>query len=243
MKALAYNVAALDKVLGLAAQVGDSYKPGNMSIERTALTSLLEESRKSVTAVLKAEGDLASAINRRQEAFETLPSMGSQISALAASCGMDSKDLEDLNRIRKYFRSQPFKVAPKKATSGEPQTSASSADARRKNRQLSFDNKVVIFESMIRFLEEHPLYHPNEAQFTIEGLKERLESLKALNSAINEAKSQLTNVRAQAKGVIFNKKNGVFGRARMTRQYLKAVLGGDNDLYKSISKVKFKEQA
>src|SRR4051812_5873983 len=100
MKTLAYNVAALDKVLGLATQVGDSYKPSNASIERTALTALLEESRKSVTAVLKAEGDLATAINHRQQAFDGLPLLGIQIMGLAESGGMDEKDLQDLDKIR-----------------------------------------------------------------------------------------------------------------------------------------------
>src|SRR4051812_10882186 len=126
MKALAYNVAALDKVLGLATQVGDSYKPGNTSIERTALTALLEESRKSVTAVLKAEGDLATAINQRQLAFEKLPTLGMQITGLAESGGMNQKDLQDLNRMRKRFRSQPFKgIAQTTSPGGQAGESAS----------------------------------------------------------------------------------------------------------------------
>jgi hypothetical protein len=247
MKATAYNVAALDKVLGLATQVGDSYKPGNASIECTALRSLLEESRKSVTAVLKAEGDLTSAINRRQEAFATLPMLGMQIRELADSGGMDEKDLQDLDRMRKRFRSQPFKPALNSASGGQNKTSVDVSDSStettlRKNRQLSFDNQAVTLESIIRFLEDKPLYNPTEPQFTIEGLKAKLAELQACNTAINDAKSELTNIRAMARKMIFDRKSGVYGKARMTKRYLKAILGRDADLYKSISKVKFKNK-
>src|SRR5688500_3759417 len=178
MKATAYNVAALDKVLGLAAQVGDSYKPGNASIERTALAALLEESRKSVTAVLKAEGDLATAINHRQTAFDQLPLLGTQIMGIAESGGMNEKDLQDLDRMRKRFRSHPFKPALNITPGGQNQTDVSEPSSEtsvRKNRVLSFDNKVVTLESIISFLEQHPAYNPTEPEFTIEGLKAKLE--------------------------------------------------------------------
>jgi len=246
MKATAYNVAALDKVLGLATQVGDSYKPGNASIERTALMSLLEESRKSVTAVLKAEGDLASAINQRQQAFEKLPTLGMQIRWLAESGGMDEKDLQDLDRMRKRFRSQPFKPALNAIPGGQknkgaPEDSEPSPETTlRKNRQLSFDSKVVTLESIIRYLEEKPSYNPTETEFTIEGLKEKLASLYAHNEAVRDARSRLINMREGAKRTIFDRRTGVFGRARMTKRYLKVVLGTDTDLYKAIDKVKFR---
>jgi hypothetical protein len=245
MKALAYNVAALDKVLGLATQVGDSYKPGNASIERTALAALLEESRKSVTAVLKAEGDLVSAINRRQRAFETLPLLGMQIMGLAESGGMGEKDLQDLDKIRKRFRSQPFKgtaqdISPDGQAMPTEVSVPSSETAVRKNRILSYDSKVVTLESLIKFLEERPAYNPTEPFFSIESLKEKLAELSTHNTAIINAKSELIRVRGEAKKLIFDRTSGIFGKARMTKRYLRTILGRNDELYKSISKVKFK---
>lgn len=250
MKALAYNVAALDKVLGLAAKVSDSYKPGNASIERTALTALLEESRKSVTAVLKAEGDLASAINRRQQAFDKLPLLGTQIMGLAESGGMNQSDLQDLDRMRKRFRSQPFNGTAQNASPGgqagqniSEVSSASDETPVRKNRQLSFDNKVITLESIIKFLEAHPSYNPTEPEFTIAGLKEKLATLNAHNTAINDAKSELVRSRVQAKKMIFDRQTGIAGKARMTKRYLRTILGANTEMYKSINRIKFKTQA
>jgi len=245
MKALAYNVAALDKVLGLATKVGDSYKPGNASIERTALTALLEESRKSFTAVLKAEGDLASAINQRQDAFDKLPLLGMQIMGLAEVGGMSRKDLQDLDKMRKRFRSQPFKdPALKNGRGGQAaDVSAPSTETPvRRNRQLSFDNKVVTLESIIKYLEEQGSYNPTEPEFAVKGLKEKLAQLNAHNTAIIGAKSELVSLRGEAKKLIFDQETGVFGRARLTQKYLRAILGVNTELYKSISKVKFKNK-
>lgn len=257
MKALAYNVAALDKVLGLAAKVSDSYKPSNASIDRTALTALLEESRKSVTAVLKAEGDLVSAINKRQEAFDKLPLLGTQIMGLAESGGMNQSDLQDLNKMRKRFRSQPFSAgilrnngtAQKTSSGGQAEqtisevSSASGDTSVRKNRQLSYDNKVVTLESIIKFLEVHPSYNPAEPEFTIAGLKEKLAALHAHNTAINDAKSELIRSRVQAKKMIFDHQTGITGKARMTKKYLRTILGANTEMYKSISRIKFKTKA
>ncbi|HYG04197.1 MAG TPA: hypothetical protein VD927_17240 [Chryseosolibacter sp.] len=238
MKALAYNVAALDKVLGLATQVGDSYKPGNASIERTALTALLEESRKSITAVLKAEGDLATAINQRQKAFDGLPLLGTHIMGIAVSGGMEEKDLSDLNRLRKRFRSNPFKTDL--VHDAEEGSGSAPPNKVRMNRQLSFDNKVVTLESIIRFLEDKPAYNPTESEFSIDGLKETLSGLQAHNTAVIEAKFALSNIRGQAKAMIFGRQTGVFGKTRMTKVYLKTILGRDTDLYRSINNVKLK---
>ena len=237
MKALAYNVAALDKVLALATQVGDSYKPGNASIERTALAALLEESRKSVTAVLKAEGDLATAINQRQDAFDALPALGLQIIGLAESGDMEDKHLKDLDKMRKRFRSQPFKGT---GETGTAEVSTPSETSQRKHRILSYDNKVVTLESIIKFLEEHPSYSPMEPEFSIAGLKEKLAALHAHNAAVTTAKAELTQIREKAKELIFDRKIGVRGRAKMAKRYLRTILGTKSDLYKSISKVKFK---
>lgn len=243
MKKTAYNVAALDKVLSLATQIGDSYKPGNASIERTALASLLDESRKSVTAVLKAEGDLASAINKRQEAFDQLANFGTRIKNIAEAGGMNEKDLQDLDRMRNRFRSQPFKSVlndnaegQRTAEASEPSTDTSV----RKNRILSYDSKVVTLESIISYLENHPTYNPTEPEFTVEGLKTKLEELSTLTANVNDAKSNLTKARAMANITIFDHKTGIYGRARMTKKYLRTILGPRAELHRAISKVRFK---
>ena len=113
----------------------------------------------------------------------------------------------------------------------------------RKNRQLSYDNKVVTLESIIKFLEGHPSYNPTEPEFTVAGLKEKLAMLNAHNAAINDAKSHLVSARGDAKKMIFDRKTGVCGRARMVKRYLRTILGTETELYRSISKVKFKTKA
>jgi hypothetical protein len=243
MKALAYNVAAFDKVLGLATQVGDSYKPGNASIERTALIALLEESRKSITAVLKAEGEVATAVNQRQTAFEMLPQLSAQIVSLAESCGMDEKDLEDLKSLQRRFRSQPFKTSADQVNSTVQTAEPLPEPRKRRNRQLSFDNKVVNMEAMIQFLEDHPAYRPTEWEFSADGLKQKLAMLTDANTLANQARSALTGSRAKAKKLVFDRSTGIYGRARMAKKYLRVALGSDADLYKAVKKIKFKNKA
>jgi hypothetical protein len=247
MKTVTKNVAALDKVLALATQVGDSYKPSNASIERTALAALLEESRKSVTAVLKAEGNLATAINQRQQTFEDLPSLGVRIMGVAESGGMNKKDLQDLDKMRKRFRSQPFKNAaantPLRSGSNAQGPEPSPDTGLRKNRQLGYDNKVMTLESIVKFLEEKPVYNPAEPELTVAGLKAKLADLQAKNESVTKERSTLVKVRGEAKSMVFDRDNGVYGKARLAKKYLKTILSRDSDLFKSVSKVKIANKA
>jgi hypothetical protein len=146
--------------------------------------------------------------------------------------------------MRKRFRSQPFKgTALKNDPIGQNTVGVSVPSAEtpvRKNRQLSFDNKVVILESIIKFLEEHASYNPTEPEFSIAGLKEKLATLKAHNLRIIDAKSELVNSRGKAKEVVFDRRTGIFGRSRMVKKYLRTILGPKAELYKSISKIRFK---
>jgi len=247
MKALAYNVAALDKVLGLATQVGDSYKPSIASIERTALTSLLEESRKSITAVLKAEGDLATAIKLRQQAFDLLPALGVKVMLTAKSCSLSPIELAELNRIRKRFRSQPFNAKVQRASpdgpGGPSNSEGESPPAEviaRKNRQLSYDYKLITLESLIRFLEDKPAYAPNETNVDIDSLKAKLEELVAHNAAVVKARYTVTEARAYAKAIVSNRETGVIAMVSLVKIYLQSVFSKDHDFYNSTIQIKLK---
>lgn len=235
MKTSNQNVAALDKVLGLATQLGDSYKPGNPSIDCAALMALLEESRKLIAAAQNAEAEMASAVNRRQASFEDLHQLGLRIRDTAESSGMNARDLHDLDMRRKRFRSQPFKSrdTPPIGESGEPAPA-------RKNRSLSYEIKVSTLESVIALLEGNPGYCPTSEDLTLEALKGRVQVLKDSNSSIIRAQAHLRAARTRVKEVVFDRESGIHGKARMTKRYLRSILGADNDLYRSVSRIRFK---
>jgi hypothetical protein len=245
MKAHANNVAALEKLLGLCNTHGASYNPGNASIERTALTALLEEAQKSIQAVHKARGELAKAVNLRQRTFDDLPLLGTAVVSIATANGMARDHLDDLNRIRKRFRSQPFKgTALKTGPGGQagqptPEGSAASADVPvRKNRQLNFETKVDNFAELIEFLENEPSYAPKEHEFTLAGLKEKLAALKAMNLSVQDAVTALQQARAARNEIVQNNPNGVLGTIKMVKRYFQAIFGTTSEQFRPVSKIK-----
>lgn len=233
MKAISHNVAALDQVLGLAAPVFDSYKPGNASIERTALTALLEESKKSITAVHTAYADYHAAMNRRQQAFSELPRIGLYVYHLAECNGMNEKDLAHLNTVRARFISNPFKSEKALASSEEENSPL------RRNRQLGFAQKAATLEAIITMLDGHPNY-PTEAEWSVSALRITLAEMQQHSIAVAEKLGVLTKARAEVKQLVFDRKNGILGLVRKTKRYLRLTLGRKADLYRSISKIKFR---
>lgn len=253
MKAHAHNVAALEKLLGLCNTHSASYTPGNASIERTALTALLEEAQKSIQAVHKAEGDLAKAVNLRLRSYDDLPLLGTRIISIAEANGMARDHLADLNRIRKRFRSQPFSegVIREKGTAlntspggqaGQTASdiSGSSPDAPvKKRRQLNFESKADNFAAMIEFLENETTYAPKESQFTIEGLKAKLAALHAQNTAVHDAVTALQQARAARNEIVLNKAQSVVSSGRQVKRYFRGILGTTHEQFKPIRRIKF----
>ena len=249
MKAHANNVAALEQLLGLCNTHGASYNPGNASIERTALTALLEEAQKSIQAVHKARGELAKAVNLRARVFDDLPILGTAIVSIATANGMARDHLEDLNRIRKRFRSQPFKGTAQTTGPGgqagqpTPEGSAASADIPvRKNRQLNFYTKVDNFAELIEFLENEPSYAPKEPELTVSGLMTKLATLKAQNLAVHDAVTTLQQARAARNAIVLNNPNSVVNSSRMVKRYFQATLGTTSEQFKPVRRIKLRKK-
>jgi hypothetical protein len=247
MKAHAYNAEAFEKLLGICTKHGASYNPGNAAIERTALQALLEEAQKSIHAVHKAESDLVKAVNLRQSAYDGLSLLGTSIVNIAEAGGMPPAHLKDLNRITKKFRSQPFNgTAQKEGPGGQAGQSGVSEPSPetpvRFNRILGFGSKLQTLAEVIQFLEGEATYNPKEPQFTIEGLKDKVEELHAHNAKVNQAKTALKLAKAFQHESIFNKMSGLCGIGRRVKRYLRGVFKLNSAQYKEVQTIKFKSR-
>ena len=104
---------------------------------------------------------------------------------------------------------------------------------------MSFVQKAGTLEAIITMLEGHPSY-PRKAEWSVNALKAKLAELQKHNIAVSEAQGLLAKARGEAKRLAFDRKTGIVGIARMTKRYIKLILGGKADLYRSISKIKFR---
>lgn len=246
MKKHAKQVAAFDKVLGHCNDQGDSYKPSTASMNRTAMSALLEEAQKSIDAVHKTQNDLVTAVNQRHRAFDQLPVLGTRIIGALKATGAPADHIADVNRIRKRFRSLPPAsnrgTAQNESPGGQTgQTSGAevpSTSATRKRSHLNFESKLQNFAELIGLLQNDSPYQPNEPDLSIEGLTATLEALREKHKAVDNALFAVFKARTVRNEVLFSE-SGIYGIAKMVKEYFKSILGTRNETYKVIRKIKF----
>lgn len=244
MKKHAKQVAAWDKVLGHCNDKGESYRPSNSSINGTALRILLEHSQKSIQAVHNAQNDLVTAVNLRHRAFDQLPIIGTRIIGALNAIGAKEDHIADVNRIRLRFRFQPSKGSVQKKGFGgqKGQTiegiAVPSTAVPRKNSQLDFESKIQNLTELIGLLSHDAPYKPNETELTIEGLNLAVADLREKNSAIENAKYALFKARKVRNELLFGS-NGIYGHAKMVKEYFKSAFGTQSVDYKAIRKINF----
>lgn len=249
MKKHAQQVAAWGKLLGLCNTLGDSYKPSKDSMKGTALENLLHESENQVTAVHKAEAVLANAISERQQAFHQLPFIGTRVVNALEALGPPLEHLNNVNRIRKRFRTQALYTSRGTAQESSPGgqagqtnggTENSSETVSRKRAQGDLNSKIDNMQLLINHLENGPPYATSEDDITIEGLKQFLVALRQKNETVLQAQRELQQTKLKRDEMLYGK-NGMHNIARMVKRYVHSVYGFKSPQFKTISKIKFKK--
>lgn len=244
MKTHGKQVAAWGKLLGHCNDQGDSYNPGTASMNRTAMESLLEESQKSIDAVHKAKNDVVTAVNQRQRAFDQLPFLGTRVIGALKASGAPANHVADVDRIRRKFRSLSKKRGALSNSDASPSegvpanAEAPSTSAPRKRGNLAFESRLQNFSEMIGLLQNDSPYQPHEADLSIEGLTAMLEDLRVKHKAVDQARVALTTARHACNELLFSE-SGIYGIAKMVKEYFKSVFGARSETFKAIQKIKF----
>src|SRR5690606_23072724 len=91
--------------------------------------------------------------------------------------------------------------------------------------QQSYDQQIQHFAGIISILESEPSYQPNETDLQIATLLAKQTDLKAKNSAVATAYTNVSNSRIQRDVAMYAKNTGLFDTASEVKKYVKSVFG------------------
>ena len=132
-------------------------------------------------------------------------------------------------------------VAIKKQGSGtdtltaEPVKTASTS-------QQSFDKIIDHFAQLIQTLTAEPKYAPNENELKVATLNTLLADLKAKNTAVIGATTNLSNTRISRDKVLYSDGTGLCDIAQDIKNYVKSVFGASSPQFKQVSGLSFKKR-
>jgi hypothetical protein len=234
----AKNVANFNDLVAVCIGLGVKYNPGKASIKLKGLNEKLLSSKECLKLLNKVTPVLTNAVNEREKIYEPLTKLAARINGAVASSDVPDNlpaDVMTLTRKLTGRRSTPKKDDPPK----DPQNPGEEGPKNISVSQLSFDSRLENLEKVIELLAVQTGYAPNEADLSIDGLKDRHAQMDNANNAVLDAEKPVVNARAARNTELYHPKTGIIKVANDVKSYVKSVFTMKSPEYKQLSKLQF----
>ena len=231
----AKNVANFEVEISYCSGYGAAYNPTKPSLSIASLNTLLTNAKSSLTALNAIIPPWTNAINARELAFDPLSKLVTRVIA-----ALDASDVDEL--IVKDAKTIARKIQGRRAQPAQPDNPETPEDESLESisaSQMSFDNRVENFESLIQLLAAQPNYAPNETDLTVASLNTMLADLRQKNTDVIDTFTPVNNARIARDGILYADDSGLFDIAAEVKKYVKSVFGASSIEFKQISSLKF----
>jgi hypothetical protein len=203
------------------------------------MTTLMIKAQQAKEAWIEAQAFYDQATNQRKAEFKGLRRMSSGVCFVLRASGASALTVSDAysyNRKIWSYRVARRKTAPPAvsaaAETGEqpPVISRSSAD---------FASKVNYFAKLVELVSMEPKYAPNEPDFTVAGLQQKLAEMQALNALVAQAEIRLTQARRDRDDLYYKMEGSLFSTAIAAKQYIRGVFGYQSSQHQEVRKLRF----
>lgn len=215
------NAECYSRLVDVCTGLGGHYNPGHQPLQLKAMRALLTEAQSSLQDVLQKKEAYHRILNERSSTFDGLTILAGRVIGTLAAVQVPLATLED---ARYYYRL----LAGKRATSRPPVSSDEKDDQSpetRKFGRLTYADRAVNFESLVRMVQGLPAYKSNEPELQVPALMETAANLHTLNRKVYEAKVALSTARLQRERVFYRKNTGVVEVAMASKRYVRVVFG------------------
>jgi len=204
-----------------------------------SMQSALEQAKVQLQAFYTAQAAMKLAVAQRETAFDGFGKKITRVqNTLKASGSSDALD-EKAHALVVQMRGRRKSVAPKAA--GETSTSTTAvaeADVRSTSHQ-SYENRVVHLDQFLKLLENVPDYAPSESELTAQGLESWKGELQGVNTQVMHAHTVLGSARTERDQALYATRSGLVDLAMDCKSYLRAALGSDHPVVRSVGRLKF----
>ncbi|MBS1651355.1 MAG: hypothetical protein JSU07_05015 [Bacteroidetes bacterium] len=237
------NVATFFKYNQFLTTLGTAYNPSSIAITLPSLTtSQTTGATKQTNVNTKTEG-WKDATNLREKPFKDLPAFSTQIFGALKSFNPSQLTIDDfayqVSKMHGYDNAKTNQNDKGKIAIDPSNPSTLPVTPSKSNSQQSFDQKLEHLEKMILILQTVPSYLPNEVNLQIASLQAYLITLKNLNVAAEQAKSDLKAARLDRNTFFYAPGTGFLDLVKQSKEYIKSVFGATSQQYKTALTFKF----
>lgn len=219
-----------------------NYKPSNAPLKPPAMETQYASALTAVEAVAEKHAPYKAAVVERKVAFDSLSKKARQIKNVAKASGASPATLATLdtplNKLLGQRKSEKIKVDPN-APASAPRQPENGAGKQHSASQMSFENRIGNFATLLSLVGTITAYNPNEADLKLPALQAFADELTAKNNAVNTAFVPLSQARALRDQLLYTDDNSVVNVATLAKAYIKGALGLSSHLYQKIKGLEF----
>lgn len=232
------NVSTFEDLIGICTGYGATFNPVNATLKLPALSTLLGSANTALQAVNVAKSTYNNATNAREIAFKPLKPLCTKIVNALAAAGAVKQTVDDARSVNLKIQGRRATAIKKTAAATDTLTAAS--PRRASTSQQSYDKMIDHFAQLVQTLTAEAKYAPNEDDLKVETLNTLLGDLRAKNSAVMGATTNLSNTRIARDQVLYAEGTGLCDVARDIKTYVKSVFGASSPQYNQVSGLRFK---
>ncbi len=226
------TMQSFGKLKGICTGLGGAYKPGQQNLQVKALTTLQFNAQQVMDEIIMAKTAYDNITNQRELAFRDVRSLGSRICYLLRASGAHPLTLADavasnrkLNGRLKYRAPEP-----RSAEGEEPKAIG-------RSRSAGFVSQAHYFAQLVETASAEPKYHPTEQELSVEGLEQKVLSMRSLNESVMKAEQRLAGLRKQRKSIFYDNEDSLVNTAKAVRSYVRGVFGFNSVPHEELKKV------
>jgi hypothetical protein len=229
----AKNVANFEDLISFVTAYGTPYNPTKAAIKLTNLTAVFTQSKTDILNVITKSVAFNNVTNSRIIQFDPIRTLSTRLVNAFASTDATPEMIKDARTINRKLQGKRAKSmeTPTDPNSPIPKTISVS--------QQSYDQLIENFTKLVELLKSEPTYAPNEVDLKITTLTALLTALKASNTGVSNAYTEVSNARIARDKTLYKDKTGLYDIANDVKNYVKSLFGATSPEFKQISKIKF----
>lgn len=239
------NIANFEDLISRCTGFGAPYNPSLNAIKIANMNTLRTNCLNAMASLYTTKTALTNAVNNRNAVFDPLHTFATRVMSALKACGVSDAIIKDATTINRKIQGQRAKAIEEETNlqlqkNIDPNEPPVEQPKNISVSQLSFDSMIEHYSKLINLLASIPAYNPNENELKVSGLNTLLASMKAVNTAVITATTNVMNARINRNNLLYKKPSGLFDVAMECKSYVKSVFGSKSAEYKQVSSIQFK---
>jgi len=240
----AKTVANFEQLISYVTGYGAIYNPAKTAIKLTGLQTLLTNSRTALSNVNSKVVTCNNAVNSRIIAFAGIKKLATRLLSALFANGATNETVMNAKTINRKIQGSRAKliiepVVKTVLTDSGPASLESTARIISVSQQ-SFDSLVEHLSKLVALLSSETSYAPNEADLKVAALNTLVTNLRANNTAVLSAQTNVSNTRISRDSILYHPSTGLCEIAKEVKLYVKSIYGSASPQFRQISGIKFK---